>query len=94
MNKVILIGLLSVMTGCAGTAYMGDRAEISGTPKGLRAMFDGLNGIAKTAKEKDNAPNQYFAMRNNQEREETVRDTSSGFFQKLFNRENGSQGGS
>lgn len=64
MFRLTMVTLIAALaSGCAGTAYMGDRAEISGTPEGLRAMFDGLNGSMKTAKEAPDAQNQYLTFR-------------------------------
>jgi len=78
--------LTTPLTACTSmTAHTGEHFEMSGTPDGIRAFSDTLIGSMKTAKEKDNAPNQYFKARNTFEQNVTARQAQPGFFQKLFN---------
>ena len=94
MNKIVGVLFVAyvtvasvVLSGCSATANMGEHAQVSGSPDALRAMFDGLNGMAKTAKESPDAENQYFVARDKYESNVTVRGAQKGFFQKLFGQE-------
>lgn len=87
MKKIDVVFVVAIvaLSGCAGlTAHSGEHFEMAGTPDGIRAFGDTLVGAMKTAKEKDSARNQYFAARESYEREVTTRDSTPGFFQKLF----------
>lgn len=79
---VALIALFG--SGCAGTGHMGDYAQFSGTPAGLKALGDTLVGMQKTAKESPDAANEYMALRVKQDEQETRRATAPGFFTGLF----------
>ena len=81
--KLISACILVSCIGCAGTAKMGEHAEISGSPVALRALFDGFNGSLKTAKESDDANSEYFAARNIYEKEETKRAMPVSFWEKM-----------
>ena len=92
MKTLIMGTIIFAVTGCAGTASMGEHAEISGSPKALQAMFVGLNGALKTAKEGADSKSQYFEYRAIEEREQTARDTAPGILSNLFNRKNTTEG--
>lgn len=81
--KIMAACILTSCIGCAGTAKMGEHAEISGSPVALRALFDGFNGSLKTAKESDDASSEYFAARNVYEKEETKRAMPVSFWEKM-----------
>lgn len=94
MKKVILLGLLASMTGCGVMGHAGDHFQLSGTPEGIRAFGDTLNGAMKTAKESHDAENQFLGYRAVQEREITKRKTSPNFIQQLFHGSKNSEMGS
>lgn len=82
--KILAIGILFALTGCGMTAHSGEHFQLSGSPEGIRAFGDTLNGALKTAKESPDANNQYFQSRGFYESQMTVRASQPGFFQKLF----------
>lgn len=87
MKKVIFVfAIAAVVSGCSATSHVGQHFTMSGTPDGIRAFGDTLVGSMKTAKESSDSNNQYFAHRNEYERNITTRETQNqpGFLQKLF----------
>lgn len=97
MTKVIiaLIGV-TALTGC-GLAFggaTGDGFTMSGTAEGVRAYFDGMNGIVTNTKTTDPEGNSaHWQMRAVQEQEQTKRKCSNcGFLGKLFSKEAPRQG--
>lgn len=87
MKKTIF--LLLTLSGCSlgSTAHTGEHFVMSGTPQGIQAFGDTLIGSMRTAKEKDNAKNQYFAHRADYEKNVTERTKQPGLLQKLFSSE-------
>lgn len=94
MRKVILLGSIALMTGCGVMGHAGDHFQLSGTPDGIRAFGDTLNGAMKTAKEGHDSENQFLGYRAAQEREITKRKTAPGFIEKLFHGSKNSEMGS
>lgn len=87
MIKFLLTGItIAALTGCAVSGHYGDYAKIEGSPKGLKALYDGMNGALKTAKESNDAPNQFFQFRAKEESEITKRELKPGFLDGLFSR--------
>ena len=82
--KILAIGILATLTGCGMTAHSGEHFQLSGSPEGIRAFGDTLNGALKTAKESPDANNQYFQSRGFYESQVSIRASQPGFFQKLF----------
>ena len=80
---VAIVAVLSV-TGCGAAMHSGDHFVLSGTPEGIRAFGDTLNGAMKTAKEAPDAGNQYFQARGFYEAQVTQRNAQPGLFQKMF----------
>lgn len=87
----LLIALIGVaaLSGCAIGGVTGDGFTMSGSSEGLRAYFDGMNGIVTNTKTTDPEGNSaHWQMRAVQEQEQTKRKCSScGFLGKLFSKE-------
>jgi hypothetical protein len=97
MTKVIvaLIGV-TALTGC-GMAFggaTGDGFTMSGTAEGLRAFYDGNNGLITNARTQDPEGNSaHWQMRAVQEQEQTKRKCANcGFLGKLFSKEQPQRG--
>ena len=90
MTKVIvtLIGV-TALTGCSIGGVAGDGFQMSGSPEGIRAYFDGTNGLITNARTQDPEGNSaHWQMRAVQEQEQTKRKCSNcGFLGKLFSKE-------
>jgi hypothetical protein len=84
MKKVMLIGLMS-LSACAGSASMGERAELSGSPEALRAMGEIMAALVSEGKATPDKRGAYWQQREKHEAELTTRATSGGFFSKVFN---------
>lgn len=85
---IATIGVLA-LTGCAIGGVAGDGFTMSGSAEGVRAYFDGMNGIVTNTKTTDPEGNSaHWQMRAVQEQESTKRKCSScGFLGKLFAKE-------
>lgn len=94
----IIVALIAVtaLTGCglATGGVVGDGFTMSGTAEGVRAYFDGMNGIVTNTKTTDPEGNSaHWQMRAVQEQEQTKRKCSNcGFLGKLFSKEAPRQG--
>jgi hypothetical protein len=82
MKRVIAIALLMSVSACSFAGNAGDYVTLQGTPKGMQAFGDFLNGAVRTGKESPDRPSEYFAHRNTQEAHDTQRH-AQGFWQKL-----------
>jgi len=76
--------IVCCITACAGTGHMGQYAQLSGSPEGLRALGDTLIGMNRTAKESPEQSSEYFAHRHNEMKHETERARIPGFFKGIF----------
>lgn len=76
--------IVCCVTACAGTGHMGQYAQLSGSPEGLRALGDTLIGMNRTAKEAPEQNSEYFAHRRTEMQQETERARIPGFFQGIF----------
>ena len=93
----IIIGLVAVaaLSGCVlPGGVIGNGFTMSGTPEGMRAYFDGTNGLVTNARTQDPEGNSaHWQMRAVQEQEQTKRKCSNcGFLGKLFSKEAPRQG--
>jgi alkylated DNA nucleotide flippase Atl1 len=68
MKKVMLIGLIA-LSACAGSASMGERAELSGSPEALRAMGEIMAGLVTEGKASPDTRGAYWQQRQLQEAE-------------------------
>lgn len=86
-HKMIVVVGLVALTGCAGNlSVAGDQATLSGSPEGLRAMFDGMNGLISGGKASPDKLSGHQRARMEQEKEITKRSMTPGFFSGLFAR--------
>lgn len=86
-HKMIVVAGLVALTGCAGNlSVAGEQATLSGSPEGLRAMFDGMNGIITNGKASPDKTTAHWIARNEQEKERTKRAMAPSFLSGLFNR--------
>lgn len=76
--------IVCCVTACAGSGHMGQYAQLSGTPEGIRALGDTLIGMNRTAKEAPEQNSEYFAHRRTQEQHATERARIPGLFSGLF----------
>lgn len=76
-NFILAASIWYALTGCVA---------IAGTPEGVKAASDALNGVVRTGKESPEQASEYFAHRGTQEREVTARKAQAiGFWQRLTN---------
>lgn len=86
-NKMIVVAGLVALTGCAGNlSVAGEQATLSGSPEGLRAMFDGMNGMISNGKASPDKNTAHWQMRNKQEKERTKREMAPSFLSSIFAR--------
>ena len=91
MKKVIATLTILALTGCASNMTVGkDYATLSGSPEGLRSMFDGMNGMIVNAKASPDKKTAHTIMRAEQEREITKREMTPSFLSNLFSRNSAS----
>lgn len=92
MKTLIVSGLLlAVCSGCAGNlSVAGDQATLSGSPEGLRAMFDGMNGLISGGKASPDKMSGYQRARMAQEKEITKRQSTPSFLASLMSRNSAS----
>lgn len=85
-KMIVVVGLVA-LTGCAGNlSVAGDQATLSGSPEGLRAMFDGMNGLISGGKASPDKINGYQRTRMAQEKEITKREMKPSFFSSILAR--------
>lgn len=86
MKKVIvLVVLMAGVTGCAGAMHVAsDGATLTGSPEGLQAMFDGLNGVIENTRTPAGQKSSHWQLRESQELQKTARENSPGFLSNLF----------
>lgn len=83
----IVVGSVVFLSGCAGNlSVAGDQATLSGSPEGLRAMFDGMNGMISNGKASPDRQTAHWATRKEQEKERTKRHMAPSFLSSLFQR--------
>ena len=81
----VLVAVLS--SGCGAMLSVGsDQASLSGSPEGIRAMLDGMNGLIQNGKASPDKTTAHSLMRGEQEREYTKRAMKPGFFSNLLSR--------
>lgn len=86
-QKMIVVAGLVALTGCAGNlSVAGEQATLSGSPEGLRAMFDGMNGIITNGKASPDKNTAHWQMRSKQEKERTKREMAPSFLSSIFAR--------
>lgn len=91
MKKLMVVLCLCSVVGCGGVLNVGgDHASLSGSPEGIRAMLDGMNGLIVNGKASPDKRTAHILMRQNQEKEITKRSMAPGFFANLFNRQSAS----
>ena len=74
---LFLLVILCGMSACAG---------VIGTPEGIKALGDSLNGAIRTGKESPEAASEYFAHRKNEFSAKTEQKAQAvGFWQRLVN---------
>lgn len=89
-NTLIAIGLVA-LTGCAGNmSVAGEQASLSGSPEGLRAMFDGMSGLVTNGKASPDKNTAHWQMRSKQEKEKTKREMAPSFLSNLLARNSAS----
>ena len=88
MKKLMVSSaLLVVCSGCAGNlSVANEQATLSGSPEGLRAMFDGINGILTNGKASPDRQTAHWQSRKEQEKEKTKRHMAPSFLSSLFQR--------
>lgn len=87
----IVIGSVFVLSGCAGNlSVAGDQATLSGSPEGLRAMFDGMNGLISNGKASPDKNTAHWKARKLQEKERTKRAIAPSFLSSLLARNSAS----
>jgi len=87
MKKVIGITAVALVatTGCAGAMHVAsDGATLTGSPEGLQAMFDGMNGIIENTRAPAGQKSSHWQLREQQELQRTARENSPGFLSSLF----------
>lgn len=85
-QMVVIAGLIA-LTGCAGNlSVAGEQATLSGSPEGLRAMFDGMNGFISNGKASPDKNTAHWQVREKQEKERTKRHMAPSFLSNLFAR--------
>jgi hypothetical protein len=83
----IVVGSVVFLSGCAGNlSVAGDQATLSGSPEGLRAMFDGMNGMISNGKASPDRQTAHWVARREQEKEKTKRHMAPSFLSSLFQR--------
>ena len=88
MTRLIVIVGLIALSGCSFGGVSGDGFQMSGSAEGVRAYFDGMNGVITNTKTSDpEGRSAHWEMRAVQEQEATKRKCSNcGFLGKLFSR--------
>ena len=87
----IVVGSIVVLSGCAGNlSVANEQATLSGSPEGLRAMFDGFGGLISGGKASPDKLTGYQRARMAQEKEITKRESSPSFLASLLSRNSAS----
>jgi hypothetical protein len=87
----IVVVSCCVLSGCAGNlSIAGDQATLSGSPEGLRAMFDGFGGLISGGKASPDKLTGYQRARMAQEKEITKRQSTPSFLASLMSRNSAS----
>lgn len=83
--SAILAGVVAVCSGCAVTSPTGEgHVAISGDARGIKAFYDGMNGMITNGKASPDQDTAHWQMRKLQEKEETKRKYAPSFLDKLF----------
>lgn len=90
-KKVAAAFLLAISaTGCgavyAPSPLQDGNVALIGDAKGVRAMFDGMNGLVTNGKASADQDTAFWIHRKAEEREITTRKTAPGFLSGLFAR--------
>ena len=86
MKTLIVFTSLILLSGCGAVMTSGDHASLSGSPDGIRAMLDGMNGLITSGKASPDRTTDYAIMRAEHERERTKRAMTPGFLQGIVQR--------
>lgn len=93
MRNTMMVVVVSMvaLSGCAGNLSVAhDGATLSGSPEGLRAMFDGMNGIISNTKASNDKKSAHWILREKQENERTKREMAPSFLASIFARNSAS----
>lgn len=92
MKTLLLAMSILLLSGCGAILQSGENATLTGTPEGLRAILDGINGLVVTGKVSADQPNNnpYILMRQDQEEELTKRAMVPNFLSSIFARQSAS----
>lgn len=86
-TMVVLVVSVVALSGCAGNLSVAhESATLSGSPEGLRAMFDGMNGMISNGKASPDRNTAHWQSRKEQEKEKTKRHMAPSFLSSLFQR--------
>jgi hypothetical protein len=78
---------LALLPSCGAVLNVGsEQATISGSPEGIRAMLDGMNGLIVNGKASPDKRTAHTMMRVDQEKEFTKRSMKPGFFSNFLAR--------
>jgi len=86
--KYMVIGCaIALLPGCGAVLNVGsENATLSGSPEGIRAMLDGMNGLIQNGKASPDKKTAHTILRMEQEKEQTKRLMKPGFFSNLLSR--------
>lgn len=88
MKRLMVVLCLCSVVGCGGVMNVSsDHATLTGSPEGIRAMFDGMTGLIIDGKASPDKRTAHTKMRENQEREFTKRAMVPGFLSNLLSRQ-------
>lgn len=91
MKTIVTFVAIASLTGCASQMNVGsDHATLTGTPEGIRSMFDGMNGLISGGKASPDKMSGYQRARMDQEKEISKRSMAPSFLSSLLNRNNAS----
>lgn len=86
-TMMVVVFSMVALSGCAGNLSVAhESATLSGSPEGLRAMFDGLGGIIIDGKASPDKKTAHTIMRAAQEKEFTKRAMAPSFLSSIFAR--------
>lgn len=63
MKTILVVSLCFALSACAGSASMGERAELSGSPEALRAMGEIMAGLVTEGKASPDKVGAYWGNR-------------------------------
>lgn len=81
---VSIVALFAMTTGCGAAMAPHNGLVIMGSPDAIRAYNDGQTGLVTTGKASPDQKTAYHVVREQEEREHTIRETSPGFLSNLF----------